>query len=95
MTRRQSDTEIESQAWSMHVTMMHMLDGKEMFLSLDLNVSNDKLFLMSIGIVFHSFGAANRKSPGCENSSSAGNHKKFVGKWSEYSQQFVIDEKIV
>ena len=29
MTRRQSDTEIESQ--SMHMTMMHMLGGKEMF----------------------------------------------------------------
>ena len=32
ITRRQSDNEIESQAWSMHVTMMHMLGGKEMFL---------------------------------------------------------------
>ena len=32
ITRRQSDNEIESQAWSMHVTMMRMLGGKEMFL---------------------------------------------------------------
>ena len=30
--------------------------------SLDLNVTNDKLFLMSIGIVFHSFGAATEKA---------------------------------
>ena len=30
--------------------------------SLDLNVSNDKLFLMSIGIVFHSFGTATEKA---------------------------------
>ena len=30
--------------------------------SLDLNVSNDKLFLISIGIVFHSFGAATEKA---------------------------------
>ena len=45
----------------MHVTMMHMLGGKRNVFSLDLNVSNDKLFLMSIGIVFHSFGAATEK----------------------------------
>ena len=33
ITRWQSDiNEIESRAWSMHVTMMHMLGGKEMFL---------------------------------------------------------------
>ena len=32
ITRQQSDNEVESQAWSMHVTMMHMLGGKEMFL---------------------------------------------------------------
>ena len=30
--------------------------------SLDLNVTNDKLFLMSIGIMFHSFGAAAEKA---------------------------------
>ena len=40
----------------MHVTMMHMLGGKEIF-SLDLNVTNDKLFLMSIGIVLWFFCA--------------------------------------
>ena len=35
---------------------------KRNVLSLDLNVTNDKLFLMSIGIVFHSFGAATEKA---------------------------------
>ena len=35
---------------------------RNVFSSLDLNVSNDKLFLMSIGIVFHSFGAATEKA---------------------------------
>ena len=30
--------------------------------SLDLNVSNNELFLMSFGIVFHSFGAATEKA---------------------------------
>ena len=80
--------------------------GKESVFSLDLNVffANDKLFLMSTPSmtvhphfkhwVFLSFGAATeKKSPGWENSSSAGNPElQFVGKWSKYSRQFVIDE---
>ena len=66
MILRQSDTEIESQSWSMHVTMMHMLGGnwQRNVFNLNLNVSNDKLFLMSIEIVFHIFIEQLQKNPG-------------------------------
>ena len=44
------------------MTMLRMLGGKRNVFSWDLNVTNDKLFLMSTGIVFHSFGAATEKA---------------------------------
>ena len=63
--------------------------------SLDLKVSNDKLFLMSIGIVFHSFGAATEKTRDARTVRVRGTARNSSADDLKYYRQFVIDEKIV
>ena len=63
ITRRQSENEIESQTYVEHARDYDAYARRKgNVFSLDLNVTNDKLLLMSIGIVFHSSGAATEKA---------------------------------